>query len=107
MASIDTLDIIKSKIYRYLAVLKENGIYPVKAYLFGSYLKGTAHRDSDIDIAIVSPDLGEFRFENQMILMRLTWDIDTRIEPHPFLPEEFTPENPDAAEILKTGISLI
>ena len=33
--------------------------YPsiTSAYLFGSYAKGTAHPDSDIDIAIFHPDL--------------------------------------------------
>ncbi len=107
MATINSVETIKSVIEQYLAVLKANGIRLMKAYLYGSYAKGTADKDSDIDIAVVSPDLSENHFDNQMRLMRLTWEIDTRIEPHPFHPEEFSPDNPEAAEIMKTGIILV
>ena len=45
--------------------------------------------------------------DDQLRLMRLTWDVDMRIEPHPFRPEEFTPDNPWVAEILRTGIKIV
>ena len=51
--------------------------------LFGSYIKGNYHNDSDIDIAVIFDD-----FDNsiniQLELMRLRRKLDSRIEPHPF-----------------------
>jgi len=32
--------------------------------------------------------------------------VDSRIEPHPFKPEDFTEENPFVKEILKQGIEI-
>jgi hypothetical protein len=33
-------------------------------------------------------------------------NIDNRIEPHPFLPTDFTRDNPFAKEILETGVRI-
>jgi uncharacterized protein len=76
-----------------------------KSYLFGSYAKGMAKEESDIDIAIVLDNISDF-FETQMILMRLRRKIDLRIEPHPFSEQDFTMNNPFAFEIQKTGIEI-
>ncbi len=76
-----------------------------KAYLFGSYAKGSQHPDSDIDIAIVLGKMDDF-FAVQMQLMRLRRDIDLRIEPHPIWEGDFNIQNPFAYEIEKTGFEL-
>ena len=48
----EIMDIIE----RYIKVILEN--YKVKAIiLFGSYAKGTNHKNSDIDIAIITDDI--------------------------------------------------
>jgi predicted nucleotidyltransferase len=54
-------DIInKVKIYRDL-VLKDFPMEIEQVYLFGSYAKGTPHKDSDIDVAfVVSRFEGDF-----------------------------------------------
>ena len=52
-----------------------NNINIKKAYLFGSYAKGLDKKDSDIDIAIVIGNMGDF-FAIQMQLMRLRRSID-------------------------------
>ncbi|MBU0991246.1 MAG: nucleotidyltransferase domain-containing protein [Proteobacteria bacterium] len=71
-------------------------------FLFGSYVKGTNHEESDIDIAVILRE-----FENpinmQLELMRLRRKIDSRIEPHPFREIDFNMMNPVAYEILKHG----
>jgi len=72
--------------------------------LFGSYAKGTNHEDSDIDIAVISSDIKN-EFEAGVILLKLTWNIDTRIEPHAFSKDNLS-ENPFVGEIIKTGIEL-
>ncbi len=38
--------------------------------------------------------------------MHLIWDVDTRIEPHSFRPEEFTPDDPETREILEIGVAM-
>lgn len=62
-------------------------------YLFGSFARGTAHRDSDIDLFVVSSDWTDNIIEDTMLLMRARRTVDLRIEPHPIRPEELT-ENP-------------
>jgi predicted nucleotidyltransferase len=73
-----------------------------KIFLFGSYAKGNYHDDSDIDIAVVFVDYDN-RIERQVELMKLTRNIDSRIEPHPFRESEFTAANPMVGEIVKYG----
>ena len=77
------------------------------AYLYGSFAKGTSHRWSDIDIAIVSPDFSDDLFEERLLLMRLASTIDDRIEPRPFKKDLFNRNDPLVDEIQKNGIRLI
>ena len=77
-----------------------------RAYIFGSYAKGTQKEDSDIDIAVVLGHMDDF-FEVQMELFRRRRRIDLRIEPHPFDAADFSENNPVAAEILNTGIEVL
>ncbi|MCF0053172.1 nucleotidyltransferase domain-containing protein [Dyadobacter chenwenxiniae] len=83
-----------------------NRIYPVKqAFLFGSFARGNSHLDSDIDIALVL-DRSEDIMETQIAMMKLRRDIDLRIEPHPFIVQDFQSSNPVAYEIMKYGIEI-
>jgi predicted nucleotidyltransferase len=90
-----------------LDVLRRNSIRVEAIYLFGSFAAGCQHQWSDIDLAIVSPDFKDNSMEDQEQLMCLTWDVDVRIEPHPFRPEDFTPDDPWVAEIMQTGIKIV
>ncbi|MEK7399771.1 MAG: nucleotidyltransferase domain-containing protein, partial [Candidatus Poribacteria bacterium] len=85
---------------------QNQGIKIDSAYLFGSFAKGTEHKWSDIDVAVISSDFSDNRFEEGVRLMKLSCDIDTRIEPVPFRPETFIDEDPLAWEIKKTGYLL-
>jgi len=74
--------------------------------LFGSYAKGTNTKDSDIDVAIVSSDFEDI-YDVMAELMGLTWNLDTRIEPHPIKAKDFEEvSNPFINEIIKTGIKV-
>lgn len=77
-----------------------------KIILFGSYAKGNFHDDSDIDIAIIFADYDN-RLDRQFELMKLTRNIDSRIEPHPFREDEFEMSNPLVSEIVKYGQEII
>ena len=76
-----------------------------KIILFGSYAKNNPRKDSDIDIAIVFSDYGN-RLDRQVELMKLTRQIDTRIEPHPFRENEFDISNPFVNEIMNNGLEV-
>lgn len=90
---------------RYLQLLIERN-YPVRRmFLYGSYARGNSHSDSDIDLAIILPELTD-PFQTQVNLLQLTWNFDTRVEPHPFDELEFISRNPVIEEILRTGIEI-
>jgi hypothetical protein len=54
----------------------------------------------------VMPSLLYGLYEERLALMRLAVAIDDRIEPKPFRPEMFTPNEPLVDEIQKHGIKL-
>jgi hypothetical protein len=54
----------------------------------------------------VAKDFSGIRINDRLSLMKLRYDVDLRIEPHPFLPQDFK-DDPFAFEIRKTGIRLI
>ena len=91
---------------QYLHFVNKNDFPVVKAFLFGSYAKGSQHEDSDIDLAVV---LAKFdnNFDTEMQLAKLTRNIDVRIEPHLFDVKEFSVSHPFAKEILQHGIEII
>ena len=102
MVKVDSL--ILETIRRFITKLDENGIRVEAIYLFGSCAKGNDNIFSDIDLAVISSDLTNDRFEERVRLMKLSSDIDSRIEPVPFRPETFVDEDPLAWEIKNEGL---
>jgi predicted nucleotidyltransferase len=74
------------------------------AYLYGSQVLGAAGEWSDIDLAVISPDFQGDLFQERVMLMRLAAEVDDRIEPSPFTPDDFSPGNPLVHEIRRTGV---
>lgn len=104
MACVDAQMMATAK--EFLRQLKDQGIHVEFAYLFGSHAKGTPDEWSDIDVAIVSPDISEDRLEERIRLTRLSSKIDSRIEPVPFSPSSFVDEDPLVWEIKRAGIRI-
>lgn len=77
-----------------------------KVFLFGSYISELTNTESDIDLAIISSSFTGNRIIDNSILYKLTWKIDTRIEPIAFRPEDFNSNNLIADEIIKTGVEI-
>lgn len=77
--------------------------FPVqKVILYGSYVKGTAREDSDIDVAVVVDKIeGDF-LESEAKLFNLTHDVDVSIEPILFEVDNYDPSG-FFEEIQKTG----
>ena len=65
----------------YVNLLKQKGVDVSKVILFGSYAKGTAKPESDIDIAIVSSQFGKNNLKEIMFLRRIALKIDSHLEP--------------------------
>lgn len=91
---------------KYIEFIKKKDPNVKKAYIFGSYIKGTITEDSDIDLAIIFKNLTD-TFDMQVQLMKLRRKFDTRIEPHAFRESDFQISNPLANEILKTGLEIV
>ena len=93
-------------IVRKFAKLLSRDIHVQKVILFGSYAHGHPHKYSDIDVAVVSPDLGK---RNEMIemsyLLKKAHEIDLDLEPHPYSPRELkhSEKGSFAYEIQRTG----
>jgi stress-induced morphogen len=59
-----------------------------------------------MDVAIVSPDFSGKPFYDRKTLVPFLLKCDSRIEVHPFRPEDFSEENEFAREILESGLQL-
>jgi predicted nucleotidyltransferase len=70
-------------IRRFVKELKHRDISVDRIVLYGSYVRGQARPDSDIDIAVVSKNFGKDRVEEGMLLFRIAGKIDPRLEPVP------------------------
>jgi len=80
---------IEVSIKRYLETLRTKNIKVKKAILYGSCASGGNDKDSDIDLAIISPDFGRDRFGEALMLKKLTRDIDMDISPRPYSVEQY------------------
>jgi uncharacterized protein len=56
---------------------------------FGSMATGNAHKDSDIDLLIVSPDYRKKRFWKRSIGLYKYWNLDYPVDFLCLTPEEF------------------
>jgi predicted nucleotidyltransferase len=97
---------VLASVERFLAVVRQR-LRVEAAYLYGSHAAGSARPWSDIDVAVVSPDFSGDLFEERVALMQMAAQIDDRIEPQPFTPERFDPNDPLAHEISRHGVRLL
>ncbi|MCQ2312559.1 MAG: nucleotidyltransferase domain-containing protein [Paludibacteraceae bacterium] len=70
-------------------------------YLYGSYSKGTAHKDSDIDVAVVVPKFDGDWWAASTSLWSATRKVNTLIEP--VLMEDCHP-SPLYEDVMRSGM---
>ena len=103
MASEKDKQLIYQKIRDYVQTLKQSKVPVWRLYLYGSYAKNTHHAESDIDLAVFWDRDDIDGFDEDVLLRKLCWDIDLRIEPHSFARSDFDETDPYIREIIETG----
>ena len=102
------IETVNRAVSDYVADVKN--VMPIdRAFIFGSYVKGTARDDSDIDLCFFSDSFKNQRSVDIMMkLMRLSRKYPAiDIEPHVFPTSELENDNPFVKEILRTGREII
>lgn len=80
---------ILTKVRRFRKLLEKEGIPVSKILLYGSHARGTARKDSDIDVCVVSPAFGKDRLQERFDLFHKAPRVDARIEPVPFSLQDY------------------
>jgi len=80
---------VELTVREYIQLLRKNNIRVDRAILFGSYASGKAREDSDIDVAIISPDLGRDRIEEMVVLKKLAEQVDYDLSPRPYSLDQY------------------
>lgn len=102
MAAAIDRNILKT-INAYVAVLRAHQTPFESIWLFGSFAENRASEDSDIDIAVVMPNV-QTKFFKEVELTRYRRQIDSRIEPHVMNAADL--DSPFYQEIVTRGIKI-
>ena len=87
--------------------LEKRGLKIQRTFLFGSQLTGTATKDSDVDIALVSDQFSGIRFKDVLMLIPLLAGLPSRLEIHPYNSKDFSdPSNWFAEHIRTNGLEV-
>lgn len=98
---------IRSVVDELIKQLNDHNLTVAQAFLFGSYARGNHSEWSDIDVALVSDKFEGSPFHDHCKVSPFILKVDTRLEVHPFRPEDFTSDNPFVEEILETGVRIV
>jgi predicted nucleotidyltransferase len=100
----DISDIVR----KFAAIVAARGIHVEKILVYGSYASNRQRDDSDLDVAIISPDFGKDRLDEGVMLNKLAWRVDARLHPVPFSTEAFLYDSwvPLIHEIRTNGIEI-
>lgn len=86
---------------RYKEVISSRFDIEPKVMMFGSYSKGCANPDSDIDVAVIVPTYGDRKFEISKGLWRDVRNISFLIEPVLMAEDRWSPLYDD---VMRTGV---
>ena len=80
---------IKKIIRDFIKAVKARDIKVEAVYLFGSHAQNKADKDSDIDVAVISPDFGKDFFDECVLLKEISEKIDYDLSPRAYSLDEF------------------
>jgi len=98
----DKKEVIK-KLEKYKKLLSQQMTFD-DLILYGSFAKGHAREDSDVDVAIVVTKLSGDFFSTRPMLWKIRREVDDRIEP--IIIEKDHDESGFLSEIMKNGIKI-
>ncbi|KKU03362.1 MAG: hypothetical protein UX06_C0042G0003 [Candidatus Giovannonibacteria bacterium GW2011_GWA2_45_21] len=92
---------------KYKDQLTDLGIPVTKIIIFGSQVKGTPNKWSDLDVCVISPVFGVNRLSERVLLTKISRDISDEIEPHPMSPADLNDKfSPLSNEIRAYGVEV-
>lgn len=94
-------------VIRYKNKLTDLGVPVTKVIIFGSQVKGTPNKWSDLDVCVISPTFGVDRLSERVLLTKISHSISEEIEPHPMSPADLVDKfNPLSTEIRTYGVEV-
>jgi predicted nucleotidyltransferase len=96
-----TRDEALALVRRYKEIIRPRFDVEPKVIMFGSYSKGHANPDSDIDVAVIVPTYGGRKFEVSKGLWRDVRDVSFLIEPVLMAEDRKSPLYDD---VMRTGV---
>ncbi len=98
-----TRDEALALVRRYKEVIRPRFEVEPKVMMFGSYSKGYANPDSDIDVAVIVPTYGGSKFELSKKLWRDVREVSFLIEPVLMAEDR---QSPLFHDVMKTGVAV-
>ena len=98
-----TRDEALALVRRYKEIISPRFDVEPKVMMYGSYSKGYANPDSDIDVAVIVPTYGDRKFEISKGLWRDTREVSFLIEPVLMADDRWSPLYED---VMLTGIAV-
>ncbi len=80
---------VRELVRRFAQAVAASGIRVDHVILYGSHARGGVHETSDINVAVVSPDLGRDPFEEALTLREIALRLDPHLVPEPYSREEY------------------
>ena len=96
-------DAVLELVRKYKRVISSRFDVEPQVMLFGSYSKGYATPDSDIDVAVIVPSYGNRKMEISQGLWHDVRDVSFLIEPVLLAEDKWSPLYSD---VMKTGIAI-
>lgn len=88
---------------RYKQVIRPHFDVEPKVMMFGSYSKGYANPNSDIDVAVIVPTYGDRKFEISKMLWHDVDQVSLLIEPVLMAEDRWSPLYDD---VMRTGMTI-
>jgi len=98
-----TRDEALALVHRYKEVIRPRFDVEPKVMMFGSYSKGCANPDSDIDVAVIVPTYGNRKFELSKQLWHDVDEVSFLIEPVLMAEDRKSPLYDD---VMRTGVAV-
>lgn len=97
---------IKRLLLKYKAILEKDNFPVKKIFLYGSYARGNPKPYSDIDVCIISHRFFKNKDYDETYLFKKVLEVDPRIEPIVYYPDDFKTIDPLVHEIKRYGIEI-